>query len=81
MIKLRTIPCVCVALMLLAFYASGQSGTTKSVSRNDHIFPASSTAKSSIDFDERGFLIQGKRTFIVSAGMEYARVPRGLWRD
>jgi beta-galactosidase len=48
---------------------------------NDHIFPAASAAKRSIDFDSRGFLINGERTFIVSAGMEYARVPRELWRD
>jgi beta-galactosidase len=48
---------------------------------NDHIFPAAQVAKDSIDFDNRGFLIHGKRTFIVSAGMEYARVPRELWRD
>lgn len=38
-------------------------------------------AKSSIDFDKRGFLIHGQRTFIASAGIEYARVPRALWRD
>src|ERR1700689_3886974 len=36
---------------------------------NDHIFPAAQVAKDSIDFDNRGFLIHGKRTFIVSAGM------------
>ena len=50
-------------------------------SRNDHIFPSQVAAKSYIDFDGRGFLIHGKRTFIVSAGIEYARVPRGLWHD
>ena len=38
-------------------------------------------AKSFIDFDNRGFLINGKRTFIASAGIEYARIPRELWRD
>ena len=45
------------------------------------MFPAAPAAKASIDFDSHGFLINGKRTFIVSAGMEYARVPRALWRD
>ena len=49
--------------------------------RNDHIFPAAPPARSSIDFDARGFLIEGKRTFLVSAGMEYARIPRELWKD
>ena len=48
---------------------------------NDHIFPPAASAKSTIDFDSHGFLIHGQRTFIVSAGMEYARVPRALWRD
>jgi beta-galactosidase len=45
------------------------------------MFRAAETARSTIDFDKRGFLIHGRRTFIVSAGMEYARVPRELWRD
>jgi beta-galactosidase len=45
------------------------------------MFRAAETARSAVDFDERGFLIDGRRTFIVSAGMEYARVPRELWRD
>ncbi|BDI28473.1 beta-galactosidase [Capsulimonas corticalis] len=48
---------------------------------NDGIFPSATKAKQAIDFDGRGFLINGKRTFIASAGMEYARVPRALWRD
>ena len=50
-------------------------------SSNDHIFPPSTEAKTFIDFDSKGFLINGKRTFIVSAGMEYARVPHELWQD
>lgn len=48
---------------------------------NDHIFPAAARAKALIDFDARGFLVNGKRTFLVSAGMEYARVPHELWGD
>jgi len=48
---------------------------------NDHIFPASARARAFIDFDSKGFIISGKRCFLVSAGMEYARVPRALWRD
>ncbi|MCR8556596.1 beta-galactosidase [Mucilaginibacter sp. BJC16-A38] len=52
-----------------------------SQSANDHIFPASPTAKPYIDFDSKGFLVNGKRTFLVSAGLEYARVPHQLWYD
>ncbi len=48
---------------------------------NDHIFPPAAAAKNFSDFDRKGFLINGKRIFLVSAGMEYARVPRALWRD
>ncbi len=48
---------------------------------NDHIFPAATAARRFIDFDSRGFLVKGQRTFLVSAGIEYARVPRGLWAD
>lgn len=48
---------------------------------NDHIFPAAAEARKYIDFDSRGFLINGKRTFLVSAGMEYARIPHQLWYD
>src|SRR5882757_8046820 len=48
---------------------------------NDHIFSAAARAKPFIDFDAKGFLVGGKRTFLVSAGMEYARVPHELWED
>ena len=48
---------------------------------NDHMFPAQAAAKPFIDFDSKGFLINGKRTFLASAGLEYARIPRQLWRD
>jgi len=55
--------------------ADGQSGS------NDHIFPPSPAAKPFIDFDSKGFLVNGKRTFIVSGGLEYSRIPRALWYD
>jgi beta-galactosidase len=55
--------------------------TASVVMANDGIYPPSPTAAKSINFDGRGFIINGKRTFIASGGMEYARVPRALWRD
>jgi beta-galactosidase len=67
-----------VILLLLSISASAQTGTP---SRNDHVFAAAKQAQPFINYDARGFLINGKRTFIVSAGMEYARVPRALWHD
>ena len=48
---------------------------------NDHMFPSAAAAKPFMDMDSKGFIINGKRTFLVSAGMEYARVPRALWAD
>ena len=48
---------------------------------NDHMFPAARVARPCIDYDAKGFLINGHRTFIASAGLEYARIPHELWRD
>lgn len=48
---------------------------------NDDIFPPQSAAQRVINFDGKGFLINGQRVFIASAGMEYARVPRAFWKD
>jgi beta-galactosidase len=59
-------------------FAQSETGTP---SRNDHTFPPAAAAKPFINYDNRGFMINGKRVFIVSAGMEYARVPRALWHD
>jgi beta-galactosidase len=69
---------VCFFLLIALQYTSAQSTVP---SRNDHIFPAAPNAKPYIDYDARGFLVNGKRTFITSADMDYARVPRALWHD
>ncbi|BCM94212.1 beta-galactosidase [Abditibacteriota bacterium] len=50
-------------------------------SANDDIFPPLPGAKAAIDFDGRGFLVNGKRTFIASGTIHYPRVPRALWHD
>ncbi|MXV16357.1 beta-galactosidase [Hufsiella ginkgonis] len=70
-----------LVLLLLAFFLRSYAQQTMPVARNDHIFPASAAAKPFIDYDSRGFLVNGKRMFVVSAGMEYARVPHELWED
>ena len=56
-------------------------GISGAASANDDLFPPAPAAASAINFDGRGFLVHGKRTFIMSGGMEYARVPHQLWRD
>ena len=48
---------------------------------NDAMFPPAPSAKTAINFDGRGFMVNGKRTFIASGSLHYARVPRALWRD
>ncbi len=48
---------------------------------NDSIFPPLPAAKPYINFDGKGFIIKGKRTFIVAGDMHYPRTPRALWRD
>src|SRR6201991_3268661 len=56
-------------------------GIAKAQQPNDHIFPGTASARPFISFDSKGFFVNGKRTFLVSAGLEYARVPRALWAD
>lgn len=68
-------------LFLIILICLAYSTTINAQSSNDHIFPPSAAAKSYIDFDSKGFFIAGKRTFIVSAGLEYARIPHQLWHD
>ncbi|CAM3952098.1 beta-galactosidase [Pedobacter westerhofensis] len=70
-------------LLLLMKSAAGysQALTDDPAVINDHMFPAKPAAKPFSDFDSKGFLINAKRTFLVSAGIEYARVPHQLWAD
>ena len=81
-----------VGLCFLGIMGYGQPGSGKLAGANgaigfdppganDHIFPAAVAARPFIDFDAKGFLVNGKRSFLVSAGMEYARIPHELWQD
>ncbi len=65
-----------LAAMLLAPFLAARPAMA-----NDDIFPPSPAAKSFINFDGRGFIINGQRTFLASGSLHYARVPRELWRD
>ncbi len=67
--------CFCDGLRLAA------QADPPDAAHNDYMFAAAPSARSSIDYDARGFLVNGKRTFLVSAGLEYARMPRGEWAD
>jgi beta-galactosidase len=48
---------------------------------NDDFFPPSPDAAKVVNFDGRGFIINGKRTFITSGSVHFARVPKENWRD
>jgi len=63
------------ALTPHAAHAFGWPGT------NDEIFPPAPAAKAAIDFDNRGFLVHGKRLFILGGDLQYNRIPRAMWRD
>ncbi|WP_167459431.1 beta-galactosidase [Pedobacter jejuensis] len=69
------------SLLLLLLGLSAFMFTNAQEVVNDHMFHELPEAKNYSDFDSKGFLINRKRTFIVSAGMEYARVPHQLWRE
>jgi beta-galactosidase len=80
--QLRLINLTILYLLLAVISdANAQTVASDKPSRNDHIFPPSKEASGFINYDKRGFIINGKRTFIVSAGLEYARIPRELWKD
>jgi len=64
-----------------AVYKKYFAAMQEPVATNDHIFPAAAPAKPYIDMDSKGFLVNGRRTFLVSAGLEYARIPHELWQD
>lgn len=48
---------------------------------NDAMFPPAPSARSVINIDGKGFIIHGKRTYIVAGEVQYPRIPRALWRD
>ncbi len=48
---------------------------------NDLMFLPPAAVGKSIRIDGKGFVINGRRTFVASGSLHYARVPRGLWAD
>ena len=70
---------ICKSLLLSALLALGI--LLPAAHANDGIFPPTPAAAGTINFDGKGFLIHGQRTFIASGSIHYARVPRELWKD
>jgi beta-galactosidase len=48
---------------------------------NDLMYPPAPAAEKAIKIDGQGFIINGKRTYVASGSIHYARVPHELWRD
>ncbi len=67
---------VALALPLVAIAQNKPKGT-----HNDQIYPPAPAAKSSVDFDGAGFIINGQRTVLASGTIHYPRVPHELWTD
>jgi len=70
-----------VLLAGIALFAFFQARLCRASTDNDDIFPPAPAAAKAINFDGRGFLINGRRTFITSGSVHYARVPREDWHD
>lgn len=70
----RTLPLLILLLTCVCTEAQELPGGGK-------MFPLAPAAKPFINFDGRGFLVNGKRTFIVSGDVHYSRIPRALWHD
>ncbi|MGC8539527.1 MAG: beta-galactosidase [Phycisphaerae bacterium] len=45
------------------------------------LFPPRGNAGKFMNFDGRGFIINGKRIFLASGSLHYQRVPRALWKN
>ena len=69
-----------LALMTVLTVAAPRARAFGFPDANDSMFPAAPSARKFIDFDGRGFLVHGKRTFIVAGEMHYSRIPRAQWR-
>jgi beta-galactosidase len=48
---------------------------------NDDFYPSAPSAKPFIDFDNKGFIINGHHTYLASGSIHYPRVPHELWED
>src|SRR6266542_2300631 len=74
---------LCVFILFFYFGINTEScmAANQRPERNDSIFPPSPAAKPYIDFDGKGFIVNGKRTFIASGSIHYPRVPRENWHD
>lgn len=74
----RTSAWLLPVFLLLFVVLTGGARMTRA---DDGMFPPAAAARPFIDFDGKGFIVHGRRTFIASGSLHYPRVPRALWRD
>ncbi len=72
---------VALAILLMVSSRGARAADKPKGERNDQIYPPAAAAKEFIDFDGRGFIIDGRRTYICSGTLHYPRVPHELWAD
>ncbi|MDP9175523.1 MAG: beta-galactosidase [Planctomycetota bacterium] len=70
-----------IVLAFVSLITCAAWGQSPKAQPDDNIFPPAQSARGFINFDGKGFVINGQRTFIASGSMHYARVPHELWRD
>lgn len=71
-----------VLAMIIYILVSGLAAhATTERQQNDDLFPPGPSAAKYVNFDGRGFILNGKRTFLVSGSIHYARVPQSDWYD
>jgi beta-galactosidase len=69
------------AISALSVTFSATAAPAAPNTHNDGIYPPTASAKPFIDFDNKGFIVNGKHVFIASGSVHYARVPHELWAD
>ena len=67
--------------ILLCCAACLQANAEPKVIGNDQMYPPAPAARAAINVDGQGFFINGRRTYVASGSLHYARVPHELWRD
>jgi beta-galactosidase len=70
-----------LVFITVALLLSGHVASQKKREQNDDFFPPGPAASAYINFDNKGFTINGKRTFITSGTVHYPRVPQQNWHD
>ena len=71
-----------ISLFILCVFNCSINIIAQKKLHDDNIFPPATVATARvINFDNKGFIINGQRTFITSGSIHYPRVPQENWHD